>query len=202
MELFSSSRWGLYRPKQKGVVFMFNPKNYATFAWHNFIVVWLLFISFFWRAPCLTSLILSGSGSYSTAPSVAAAQETQTRRKSVSRRSSRPALTGTTTAQRRRRFRQTQNEKNSSGPWKTGSHFRTRSWGITAPKAAGHSITKLTPRRPPTTSRRTSTTWPSRATEKGMKLSNNFHLKLSYWPYIEGEHSILYLVPSALAEAM
>ena len=27
MELFSSWRWGLYRPKQKAVVFMLNPQK-------------------------------------------------------------------------------------------------------------------------------------------------------------------------------
>ena len=42
MELFSSRRWRLDRAKQKAVVFMLNPKIYATHAWHNFIVVWLL----------------------------------------------------------------------------------------------------------------------------------------------------------------
>ena len=42
MELFSSRRWRLDRPKQKAVVSMLNPKIYATHAWHIFIVVWLL----------------------------------------------------------------------------------------------------------------------------------------------------------------
>ena len=42
MELFSRRRWRLDRPKQKAVVFVLNPKNYATRAWHNSIVVWLL----------------------------------------------------------------------------------------------------------------------------------------------------------------
>ena len=42
MELFSSRRWRLYRPKQKAVVFILNPKNYATHAWHYSIHVWLL----------------------------------------------------------------------------------------------------------------------------------------------------------------
>ena len=42
MELFSSRRWRLDRAKQKAVVFVLNPKNYATHAWDNSIVVWLL----------------------------------------------------------------------------------------------------------------------------------------------------------------
>ena len=42
MELFSRRRWRLDRPKQKAVVFVLKPKNYATRAWHNSIVVWLL----------------------------------------------------------------------------------------------------------------------------------------------------------------
>ena len=42
MELFSSRRWRLDRPKQKAVVSMLNPKIYATHAWHIFVVVWLL----------------------------------------------------------------------------------------------------------------------------------------------------------------
>ena len=45
MELFSSRRWRLDRPKQKAVVFMLNRKINATHAWHNFIVVWLLGLS-------------------------------------------------------------------------------------------------------------------------------------------------------------
>ena len=39
MELFSSRRWKLDRPKQKAVVFVLNPENYATHAWHDSIVV-------------------------------------------------------------------------------------------------------------------------------------------------------------------
>ena len=42
MERFSSWRWRLYRPKQKAAVFMLNLKDYATHAWHNSIVFWLL----------------------------------------------------------------------------------------------------------------------------------------------------------------
>ena len=42
MELFSRRRWRLDRPKQKAVVFVLNPKNYVTCAWHYSIVVWLL----------------------------------------------------------------------------------------------------------------------------------------------------------------
>ena len=42
MELFTSKRWRLYRPKQKAVVFMLNPKNYVTPVWQHSIVVWLL----------------------------------------------------------------------------------------------------------------------------------------------------------------
>ena len=42
MELLSSRRWRLDRPKQKPVVFVLNPENYATHAWHDSIDVWLL----------------------------------------------------------------------------------------------------------------------------------------------------------------
>ena len=42
VELFISRRWRLDRPKQKAVVVMLNPKNYALHARHNEIVVWLL----------------------------------------------------------------------------------------------------------------------------------------------------------------
>ena len=38
MELFNSKRWRLYWPKQKAVVFMLNPKKYASLAWHNSIM--------------------------------------------------------------------------------------------------------------------------------------------------------------------
>ena len=42
MELFSSRRWRLYRPKQKAVVFMFNPQKLCNASMTNSIVVWLL----------------------------------------------------------------------------------------------------------------------------------------------------------------
>ena len=44
MELFSSRRWRLDRPKQKAVVFVLNPKNYAADAWHNSTVARLLLL--------------------------------------------------------------------------------------------------------------------------------------------------------------
>ena len=42
MELFSNRGGRLDRPKQKAAVFVLNPKKYATDAWHNSTVVWLL----------------------------------------------------------------------------------------------------------------------------------------------------------------
>ena len=42
MELCSNWSWRLDRLKQKAVVYTFNPKNYATHAWHNSITDWLL----------------------------------------------------------------------------------------------------------------------------------------------------------------
>ena len=50
MELFSSTRWRLYRPKRKAVVFMSNPKKYA---FHSCLTAGpiQLFISFYQGAP-------------------------------------------------------------------------------------------------------------------------------------------------------
>ena len=42
MELFSIRRWRRYWPKQKAVVFKSNPIFFATHAWHNSIVFWLM----------------------------------------------------------------------------------------------------------------------------------------------------------------
>ena len=52
MELISSRRWRLDQPKQKAVVFMLKLKNLCNTCMAYFHSVWLLFISFYLRAPC------------------------------------------------------------------------------------------------------------------------------------------------------
>ena len=66
MELFSSMRWRLHRPKQKAVVFMLNPPKIYNTCVEKFHSCWTLgsiqlFISFYkrapWRRTCLVSYV-------------------------------------------------------------------------------------------------------------------------------------------------